>query len=376
VLNARTVAVLAVFPVVLAVGCDQGETSQKGNGGAATTSTSTTTSTSGTGSTTAGTGGAAASTLHVSGNKLVDNGKTVKLQGVDQSGTEYQCTHANAGIFDVGGGSPSQDFVNDMLSWNVNSVRVPLNEDCWLGINGFPVSVTSAAYQSAISGWVTQLRQSGLYVIVDLHWNNGGTNQSTGQEQMADLDHAPAFWTSVASTFKSDQGILFDLYNEPHDIAWSCWQNGGCQVNGWNVAGMNQLITAVRGTGAKNVLMAGGINFAGDLSQWLANKPTDPDNNLAASFHSYNFSNCADMSCWTSQIQPVAAQVPLITGELGENDCAATYVTSFMDWADTQGISYLGWSWNVYSNPCTGPGLISDWTGTPTAMGQGFKSHY
>ena len=23
-----------------------------------------------------------------------------------------------------------------MKAWNINAVRVPLNEDCWLGING------------------------------------------------------------------------------------------------------------------------------------------------------------------------------------------------------------------------------------------------
>src|SRR5262249_26563805 len=127
---------------------------------------------------------------------------------------------------------------------------------------------------------------------------------------------APEFWTGVATTFKGDLGIVFDLYNEPHDISWSCWKDGGCQVNGWNVAGMNQLIAAVRGAGAKNVVMAGGLAWAGDLSQWLANKPSDPTGNLAASFHSYNFSNCADSACRVSQLQPVAAQVPIITGEL------------------------------------------------------------
>ncbi len=70
------------------------------------------------------------------------------------------------------------------------------------------------------------LRQNGLYVIVDLHWNAGGTTRPTVQQQMADADHGPAYWTSVAGAFKGDQGVIFDLYNEPHDIAWSCWLNG------------------------------------------------------------------------------------------------------------------------------------------------------
>lgn len=319
------------------------------------------------------------------GNTLVDNGKTVRLLGVNHSGSEYSCIQGK-GFFD---GPVDQASVTQMLAWHINTVRVPLNEDCWLGINGAPAQYSGTSYQSAIAQYVTLLRQNGIYVIVDLHWNAGGTGMATGQQEMADSDHAPAFWTGVASAFKSDQGVIFDLYNEPNTISWSCWLNGGCAVSTWTAAGMNQLITAVRGTGATNVVMAGGLSWSGDLSMWLANKPTDSTGNLAASFHSYNFSNCHDSSCWTSQLQPVAAQVPIITGELGENDCQTTanafqaagpdYINGFMTWADTNGVSYVGWAWNADFDPCKGPALNStgDWTGnTPTSpFGTDFKTH-
>ena len=32
---------------------------------------------------------------------------------------------------------------------------------------------------------------------------------------MAFADHAIAFWTSVATTFKTDPMVIFDLFNEP-----------------------------------------------------------------------------------------------------------------------------------------------------------------
>jgi hypothetical protein len=219
-----------------------------------------------------------------------------------------------------------------------------------------------------------------MFVIVDLHWNAGGTNKATGQQQMADADHAPAFWTSVANTFKGDTGVIFDMYNEPHDISWSCWKSGGCNVNaGWAAAGMDSLIAAVRATGATNVVMAGGLSWSGDLSQWLANKPNDPMGQLAASFHSYNYSNCNDMGsmpmCREQEVAPVAAQVPVITGELGENDCGTSFIDTYLTWADSQGISYLGWAWNADFDCGKGPALISDWMGTPTTFGAGFKAH-
>ena len=137
---------------------------------------------------------------------------------------------------------------------------------------------------------------------------------------------------------------------------------------------MQELVTTVRATGAKNVIMVGGWNFSNNLTGWLANEPKDPLNNLAASFHNYNTSGCNDTACWTLDVKPVAAQVPVITGELGENDCAETYVNSFFAFADPLGISYLGWAWNT-DNCSTFPALISTYAGLPTAFGQAFMTH-
>ena len=55
---------------------------------------------------------------------------------------------------------------------------------------------------------------------------------------MPDMDHSPAFWTSVATAFKSNPAVVFDLFNEPFDptdprsgddgnasdaVTWGCW---------------------------------------------------------------------------------------------------------------------------------------------------------
>ena len=112
---------------------------------------------------------------------------------------------------------------------------------------------------------------------------------------MPDADHAPDFWRSVATTFAGNHSLLFDLYNEPHgDISWDCWLNG-CSMNQyydgnvqlqsatWQSVGMQALVDAVRGTGANNVIILGGLNWSDDMSGWLAHKPNDPANQLAAS---------------------------------------------------------------------------------------------
>ena len=307
--------------------------------------------------------------IGVSGNHLVNgSGQAIRLLGVNRSGTEYACIQG-WGIFD---GPNDATSIAAMAAWHINAVRIPMNEDCWLNINGVAPGYGGTPYQAAIQSYVKLLHQYGLYAILDLHWNAPGTTKATGQQVMPDADHAPAFWTSVASVFKSDPAVLFDLYNEPHDVSWSCWRNG-CTSPGWPTAGMQSLVTAVRSTGATQPIMSGGLAWSNDLSGWSANKPLDPANALVASFHNYNFNVC-DPTCWTNTVAPLAAQVPVVTGELGEDDCAHGYVDQYMSWADAQAISYLGWTWDTW-DCASGPALISNYDGTATAFGIGFRDH-
>src|SRR5438132_1371292 len=140
--------------------------------------------------------------------------------------------------------------------------------------------------------------------------------------------NAPSFWTSVATFFKSDPAVRFYLYIEPHDVTWACWLNG-CTSPGSQTAGMQSLVTAVRATGATQPIMLGGLAWSNDLSGWSANRPSDPANALVVSFHNYNFNVC-DPTCWNTTVAPLAAQVPVVTGELGESDCAHAYIDPYM----------------------------------------------
>lgn len=323
--------------------------------------------------------------LHVSGAHLSGaNGSTVRLRGVNRAGTEFACVQG-WGVFD---GPSDAASIGAIVSWHADAVRVPLNEDCWLGINGVHDAYGGNAYRAAVEGYVARLHQAGLAVILDLHWSAPGSTQATQQMPMPDADHAPAFWASVASAFRADHDVLFDLFNEPFPDqagtalgdAWSCWLRG-CDMrpgygaaDQWHAAGMQSLVDAVRSTGATQPLMLGGVAHANDLRGWLAHRPHDPVGQLVASFHVYNFNRCASTGCWSQEVAAVAAQVPVVTGEVGENDCAGGFLDSYLPWADTHGISYLAWTWNTWS--CTdGPALITAYSGSPTAYGAAYRAH-
>jgi len=317
--------------------------------------------------------------VSVVGNQLVGgDGVPTRLIGVDHSGSEYACIQG-WGIFDPAD-TDSPAMIDAMKSWDVNTVRVPLNEDCWLGINMSAPQYGGSAYQAAITHYVDDLNAAGLVVILDLHWNAPGTQAATGQADMADEDHAPGFWSSVATVFKGHQGVVFDLYNEPHDITWACLV-GGCQVNGSGVAGYDQLIGDVRATGATNVIMVAGLDWAGDPTGsytgpggYPGDVPYDPLGQLAVSVHEYGSGD--DATLWNRWL-PLLARVPVISGEIGEYDCASTFITDYMDWADAHGVSYLAWTFNGGGGrSCSnGPALTTDDAGDPTPYGLGFKDH-
>lgn len=321
--------------------------------------------------------------IRVRGAHLVDgSGRNIRLFGVNRSGTEYQCTiggTTGAGIFS---GPDDAASIASMVSWHINAVRVPLNEDCWLGINGVNPAYTGKAYQHAVDGYIRRLNHAGLIAIVDLHWNAPGAQLSSGQRAMADADHAPAFWSSVATRFKANRAVMFDLYNEPDSISWSCWRSGCVTAGGWRAVGMQTLIDVVRRAGARQPVIASGLGHANDLSGWLAAGLHDPLHQLVAGLHMYNTDAdgyCNTAACWDGTVAPVSRKVPVVTAEIGEHDRRSDFVTAYMHWADHQwragrSMSVLAWAWDAAQGE-TAPSLITSYDGTPTGYGLGFRTY-
>ena len=56
--------------------------------------------------------------------------------------------------------------------WGINAIRLPMNEDCWLGLNRANPKTSGPVYQKTFVAFVEQLLGSGFVVVLDLHWTS------------------------------------------------------------------------------------------------------------------------------------------------------------------------------------------------------------
>ncbi|MBN9140090.1 MAG: cell wall-binding repeat-containing protein [Micrococcales bacterium] len=301
----------------------------------------------------------------VDGARLVDarTGRTWVPHGVNWPSFEYACWQG-------WGYSQSTSAAEAQLiaSWGVDLVRLPLNQDCWLGLNGAPAGGgrTAAGYRSAVESWVDQLHLAGVAVILDLHITAPAGVAARGQRAMPDAQSVTA-WASIAARFADDPSVMFDLFNEPYSrwapsggglafsLSWGCWRDGGCHppveddaagaLSGASYAavGMSELLAAVRSAGAGQPALLAGIDYANDLNGWLSHRPHDDQ--LVVSWHAYPGQSCRTIGCWDATVAPIADQVPVIVTEFGQTDGGSDYLARLMDWSDEHGIGYLPWAW-------------------------------
>lgn len=273
--------------------------------------------------------------------------------------------------------SPSGDHFSErdfrlMASWGANVVRLPLNQAFWLEDS----PQFAPDYATMVDEAVRSAKAAGMDVILDLHWSDAGTvggciAPPNCQQQMAD-ERSITFWSEVAARYRADGRVLFELYNEPHDVSWEVWKSGGMTSAGFRAAGMQQLYAAVRAAGADNLVIIGGLDWAYDLSGVPAHR-IDGYNIIYAT-HPYNTPH-RQPSTWHRAWGALTATDPVMVTEFGNlNDpsCSTEYTAAVIEYADVRAAGWVAWAW--FPGGCNFPGLIDDWKGTPSVTGAMVKA--
>jgi hypothetical protein len=254
-----------------------------------------------------------------------------------------------------------------MGTWHPNVVRIALSQDFWLSES----PSFDSQYATTVDQAVQWAEQAGMDVILDLHWSDmGNFANKPAQQDMAD-EHSLEFWKEVAARYKNDGRVFFELYNEPHDVSQSVWLSGG-SMGSWTAVGMQQLHDAVRGTGANNVVIAGGLDYAYDLSV-VATSPVQGYNIMYAT-HPYNNAAERQPSQWQAHWGYLTATAPVVITEFGDGtgSCSPTWDTNLIAYADLRRASWTAWAW--YPGGCMFPSLLTDWAGATTKEGSVVQS--
>jgi hypothetical protein len=308
--------------------------------------------------------------LHVEGNRVLSkDGKAVWLQGVNVVSLEFL----------VQGDHLLKSILVAVDDWKSNIIRLPVKEEYWFGRTSGQKD-GGAAYRELVENAITLAANRGAYVLLDLH-----------RFRAPRQEHAD-FWKDAAAKFQNHPAVLFDLFNEPHGTSWEVWRDGGFvaekkkpsdedafltaeekarSAGGFQSIGMQALIDAVRSTGARNIVVPGGLDWAYDLSG-IAKGFELKDatgNGIIYSTHIYPWKRD-----WEEKVLVVAGKHPILVGEVGADvkkmdfipaeaqEDPYTWVPDMLGFIQKHKLHWTGFSFH----PGASPVMITGWDYTPT----------
>ncbi|NQT25302.1 cellulase family glycosylhydrolase [candidate division KSB1 bacterium] len=304
------------------------------------------------------------SALHTDGRWFLNaQNERVLLRGVNIPGMEWDAS-----------GDHMLESVNRAIGWGSNLLRIPLAQDRWYGFTSEQTD-NGATYRSLVESIVEIGERQHAYIWLDLHWNNGGQwGKYIGQHIMPDR-HSLLFWKEVAAIYKNHPAVMFGIYNEPYNIGWDMWRNGGevdeyYNRNGedtnltYNAVGHQEFVNEIRALGADNIIVAGGLDWGFDLSGILTGYALEGEN-IAYDTHPYPWKDAN----WDYRFGDVGEEYPLIVGEWGGAEEDSVYFGQITEYIREHKFSWAAWCFH----PSAGPQMLQDWTYAPTYFGNVVK---
>lgn len=203
--------------------------------------------------------------------------RVLRYAGVNIAGAEFNSAKRPGTLYKDYTYPAATDF-GYFAGKGMNIVRLPF---LWERLQPTPNGELDATQLALIEKAVAQAKAQGMHVILDVHnyAKYQGTrlgSEGTPGSLLADL------WTRLATAFKDDDAVIFGLMNEPNAIDAASW-----------AAIAQEAITAIRATGARNLVLVPGTAYTGAHS-WISSSNAtaattihDPANNLAFEVHQY-----------------------------------------------------------------------------------------
>ncbi|MBW4021950.1 MAG: cellulase family glycosylhydrolase [Proteobacteria bacterium] len=202
--------------------------------------------------------------------------KGVSLLGVNLSGAEYG--DPVTGVLGHTYTYPTNGEIDYFASLGMNVVRIPIQWQRLQPVQNGPLDQTQLA---CLDGIVAHAATQGVKVLIDAHNYGIAFGSDIGSAGTPNASFAN-FWSQMATHFKNDPNVVFDIMNEPHDQTATQW-----------AASAQAAVTAIRATGATQEILVSGSEWDGG-SSWISSGNAaalvniqDPANNLGYEVHEY-----------------------------------------------------------------------------------------
>ncbi len=272
-------------------------------------------------------------TYSVSGNQIVDtSGHDFIPYGITVYGLAY-ANWAQMSLTDNG------EINAAARIWHSNTVRLQVDPAAMLETSPYDSSMLAS-----LDGEVAQAEADNMTVIISAQ-----TERDSGiRSILMPNDLVQRFWQVIATHYRSDDRVWFDLFNEPRlqsprsQDYWSIWHDGGS-----GYVGMQSLVNTVRATGATNIVLAEGI----DLAETLEGLIPLSGGNIAYAVHPY-FTRTTQPVDWQTNWGDQAGEYPIVADEWGEwasqsDECnfnAPVLVPQFLDYLRSKNIGLIAWA--------------------------------
>jgi endoglucanase len=170
----------------------------------------------------------------------------------------------------------SEEGVSTMVrDMNIQIVRAAMatgNEDWSNGYKGYGSDPTTQ--MNLMKTVVEAAIKNDIYVIID--WHSHNANEQT--------ESAKNFFKQMAQTYGQYDNVIFELFNEPTDIAWGTIKNYADQV-----------VSVIREY-SDNLILVGTPKWDQNPQAAIGNEVSDSKKNTAYTLHYY-----ANSHCWSGQ---------------------------------------------------------------------------
>ena len=256
------------------------------------------------------------------------------------------------------------------IGWGANTIRFQVSQR---GLDPLD-ALYSEAYVNRIVDGVALARSHGLAVILSIQDQGPSGGNSHAQPSEATIRD----WQTLTARFNGDPNVMYEIFNEPQNKptpdGWSVWRDGGPpeRNQGTPAVGHQRVLSAIRATGATNVVIA----EAGQFGQRLDGIPLlhDPLGQVAYGVHPYLTHSLREPGDWEPGFGFLSTQYPVVATEWtavsGVRFCKPEWETTapqLVDFLQSRDIGILGWAFDVLDT------LILDWHQyRPTSL-EGFQ---